>query len=185
MKNRNIIKIDEVGRLVIPKEIRNVLGLNDKLVQISVESDRLIIKKYQPIALCKRIIEDLCREIAYLSGCDCIAGNFNSISVASSKNLKFLEGKQPSDEIKKSVIEDKVLVTNARMGVNGIQIAADCDFEYNSLCLVPIKDEICHIGFIALIGIDCERNFGEKEVYNLKIAKQLLISALAHERGKA
>ena len=49
MKNTGVIrKIDELGRIVIPKEIRKNLNIrNGEDVQIYIEEDKIIIKKYQ------------------------------------------------------------------------------------------------------------------------------------------
>ena len=51
MKSTGIIRnIDELGRLVVPKELRNKLGIgkNDP-VEIYVEGEKVIIMKYQPV----------------------------------------------------------------------------------------------------------------------------------------
>ena len=50
MKNTGIIRqVDEMGRFVLPKELRNALDINykDPLV-IYTEDDRIILKKYAP-----------------------------------------------------------------------------------------------------------------------------------------
>ena len=49
MKNTGVIrKIDELGRIVIPKEIRKSLNIKDgEDIQIYVEEDNIILKKYQ------------------------------------------------------------------------------------------------------------------------------------------
>ena len=50
MKSTGIIRnIDELGRLVVPKEMRTTLGINcNDPVEISMEDDRIILKKYAP-----------------------------------------------------------------------------------------------------------------------------------------
>lgn len=51
MKSTGIIRnIDELGRLVVPKELRNKLGIgkNDP-VEIYVEGEKIIIMKYHPV----------------------------------------------------------------------------------------------------------------------------------------
>ena len=50
MKNTGIVRhIDELGRIVVPKELRKQLGIeNTDPVEISGEGDRIIIKKYLP-----------------------------------------------------------------------------------------------------------------------------------------
>lgn len=50
MKSTGIIrKIDELGRIVLPIEIRHTLGIAQKdPIEIYVEGQNIILKKYQP-----------------------------------------------------------------------------------------------------------------------------------------
>lgn len=53
MKSLGIVrKIDELGRLVLPIETRRALGLSaGEGVEIFVDSDRVILKKYEPACI--------------------------------------------------------------------------------------------------------------------------------------
>ena len=51
MKSTGIVRnIDELGRIVVPKELRKKLGIgaNDP-VEISSEGDKIILTKYSPV----------------------------------------------------------------------------------------------------------------------------------------
>ena len=51
MKSTGIVrKIDELGRIVIPKELRRSLGIKDNLdsMEIFIEDDMIVLKKYEP-----------------------------------------------------------------------------------------------------------------------------------------
>ena len=50
MKATGIVrKIDELGRIVLPIEIRNTLDMKTRdAIEIFVESDKIILKKYEP-----------------------------------------------------------------------------------------------------------------------------------------
>ncbi|MBO4423577.1 MAG: AbrB family transcriptional regulator [Clostridia bacterium] len=50
MKTTGIVRrVDEVGRVVLPIEIRSVLGIESRdAVEIQTEDDRIVIKKYHP-----------------------------------------------------------------------------------------------------------------------------------------
>ena len=79
MKNTGIVRcVDELGRLVIPKEIRRQIGVsNNDPVEIFVEGECVILKKYTPLChfcssteditefrgrnICKRCISELTR----------------------------------------------------------------------------------------------------------------------------
>ncbi len=51
MKSTGIVRnIDELGRVVVPKELRKKLGIaNTDPVEIYVEEDKIILKKYIPV----------------------------------------------------------------------------------------------------------------------------------------
>jgi transcriptional pleiotropic regulator of transition state genes len=50
MKATGIVrKVDELGRVVIPMELRKTLGIEQKdALEIYVEGENIILKKYQP-----------------------------------------------------------------------------------------------------------------------------------------
>lgn len=50
MKATGIIRrLDDLGRIVLPIELRRSFGLNEHdRVEISVEEDRIVLKKYEP-----------------------------------------------------------------------------------------------------------------------------------------
>jgi len=50
MKSTGIVrKVDELGRVVIPIEVRRTLEINEKdPLEIYIDQDRIILKKYQP-----------------------------------------------------------------------------------------------------------------------------------------
>ncbi|QWI78240.1 AbrB/MazE/SpoVT family DNA-binding domain-containing protein (plasmid) [Bacillus mycoides] len=46
-------KVDELGRVVIPKELRNTLGIKEKSpLEIFVEEENIVLQKYQPGGVC-------------------------------------------------------------------------------------------------------------------------------------
>ncbi|PAB58086.1 AbrB/MazE/SpoVT family DNA-binding domain-containing protein [Anaeromicrobium sediminis] len=50
MKSTGIVrKVDELGRVVIPIELRRTLGIKEKdTLEIYVDRDNIILKKYEP-----------------------------------------------------------------------------------------------------------------------------------------
>lgn len=53
MKSTGIVrKIDELGRIVIPKELRRTLVINESdPMEIYTEGDQVILKKYEPTCI--------------------------------------------------------------------------------------------------------------------------------------
>ena len=50
MKSTGIVrKIDELGRIVLPIEIRNTMDIKNRdAIEIFVDEDKIILKKYEP-----------------------------------------------------------------------------------------------------------------------------------------
>ncbi|KAB2951287.1 AbrB/MazE/SpoVT family DNA-binding domain-containing protein [Heliorestis acidaminivorans] len=50
MKSTGIVrKVDELGRVVIPMELRRIMGIAEKDgLEIYVENEKIILKKYEP-----------------------------------------------------------------------------------------------------------------------------------------
>ncbi|UOQ83838.1 AbrB/MazE/SpoVT family DNA-binding domain-containing protein [Gracilibacillus salinarum] len=54
MKSTGIVrKVDELGRVVIPIELRRTLGIQEKdALEIYVDDERIILQKYKPNMTC-------------------------------------------------------------------------------------------------------------------------------------
>jgi AbrB family transcriptional regulator, transcriptional pleiotropic regulator of transition state genes len=61
MKSTGIVrKVDELGRVVIPIELRRTLGIAEKdALEIFVDGDRIILKKYEPACIFTGNADDL------------------------------------------------------------------------------------------------------------------------------
>ena len=69
MKATGIVRrIDELGRVVIPKEIRSTLRLKSgDPLEIFTERDELMLKKYSPIASLEKFSEGTAKSLNDLS----------------------------------------------------------------------------------------------------------------------
>ena len=50
MKSTGVVrKVDELGRIVLPKELRTILNINERdSIEIFTDNDKIILQKYQP-----------------------------------------------------------------------------------------------------------------------------------------
>lgn len=74
MKETGVVRrLDELGRVVIPKEIRKRLKIdNSDLVDIFTEEDRVILKKYHPLNYNVSLLSTFCDSIKETYGCDVV-----------------------------------------------------------------------------------------------------------------
>ncbi len=61
MKSTGIVrKVDELGRVVLPIELRRILNINEKdALEIFVDDELVILKKYEPADIFTGSMEDL------------------------------------------------------------------------------------------------------------------------------
>lgn len=89
MKDTGVIrKIDELGRLVIPKEIRRNLNIkNGDDVQIYVENNLILLKKYEKMLSIKEISEKLVKEFSKYTKANIMITDKSKVIVSNNNNL--------------------------------------------------------------------------------------------------
>ena len=93
-------KIDELGRIVIPKEIRKNLGIRDgETLEIFTSEDSIILKKYFEVRKYEDLSNKLCELIKNIYNVDLVITDREKVVTSSNKeiventklNNKFLE----------------------------------------------------------------------------------------------
>lgn len=60
MKSTGIVrKVDQLGRFVLPSELRNSLGIKDDALEVFTSGDMIVLKKYAPSDIFTGEMEDL------------------------------------------------------------------------------------------------------------------------------
>jgi len=61
MKSTGIVrKVDELGRIVLPSELRNTLNIKEKdPLEIFIEDSRIILRKYEPSCIFTGMMDGL------------------------------------------------------------------------------------------------------------------------------
>lgn len=61
MKSTGIVRrVDELGRIVLPKELRNTLNINERdALEIFMDGESIVLSKYQPADIFTGDMEDL------------------------------------------------------------------------------------------------------------------------------
>ena len=94
-------RIDELGRVVIPKEIRRTLRIRegDPLEIYTDRDGEVILKKYSPIATLERFSEATAKSLNDLSGQLAVICDTDEILYAYGDGKKDLDKKNLSDEM--------------------------------------------------------------------------------------
>ena len=154
-------RIDELGRVVIPKEIRRTLRIRegDPLEIFTDHDGEVVLKKYSPIgeiaAIAKDYTDSLYRTLGHLA-CVCDRDTVVSISGTSRKELT----ERPlSHEVEDILQGRRLTVYNQEDGAKMIPITNDDSAAaYTAQLVMPILSEGEIIGGILLL----DRNQGAR-----------------------
>lgn len=167
MKATGIVRrIDDLGRVVIPKEIRRTLRIRegDPLEIFTDKEGEVILKKYSPIGELGDFASQYADTIHKTSGhITCIADRDTIIAVSGASKKEFLE-KSLSTDLER-VIEEKITFVVKSPDERTISILADeaPDRKYSSQVVSPIISEGDPIGAVILLSTDPNTRMGEVE----------------------
>lgn len=113
-----IRKIDDLGRITIPKDIRNELRLypND-LIKIEIKEEKLIISKEKPSNTYIKFIEKIVSNLYKISNSNIIITNTDEIiSYKTNEKIKIEDKKLDKDIINK-ILKRRYIETNGTLNI--------------------------------------------------------------------
>lgn len=167
MKATGIVRrIDDLGRVVIPKEIRRTLRIRegDPLEIFTDREGEVILKKYSPIGELSDFAAQYADSLHKTSGhITCISDRDTIIAVSGASKKEFLE-KSLSTDVEK-IIEEKTTLVVKAPEEKTITILADENGErkYSSQVVSPIVSEGDPIGAVMFLSMDPNVRMGEVE----------------------
>lgn len=164
MKATGIIrKIDELGRLVIPKEIRKLLRIRvgDSL-EIFVDNDeKIVLKKHIIMGDILKMSEDYTEILSKITGCSCIITDKEKvIAISGSLKKEYLNTEISQDVL--DIMEDRLIWQSKDNNLKKI-IKGDASSKYNAQLISPIISEGDVIGSCILYSKDYECKITEVE----------------------
>jgi len=166
MKATGIVRrIDDLGRVVVPKEIRRTLRIRegDPLEIFTDREGEIILKKYSPIGelgqFAKQYADSLTQTTGHIVA---ITAKDQFIAVAG-PTKKDLITKGISHELEE-VINERETVVAARDDKNFIRIMNEDDTEFLYQVITPIISEGDAIGSVIFLTKDPKTKFSEIEI---------------------
>lgn len=164
MKATGIVRrIDDLGRVVIPKEIRRTLRIRegDPLEIFTDREGQIILKKYSPIGELGTFAKEYAETLAQTAGhITCIVDKDHIIAVSGGSKKDFLEKHISSDL--EQVINKRTTHISNRDEKSFVSITEDDDKGlYNHQLVTPIISEGDVIGAVVLLSGD--KKMGEVE----------------------
>ncbi len=167
MKATGVVRrIDDLGRVVIPKEIRKVHRIKegDPLEIFTDKEGEIILKKYSPIGELTEFASTYADTISKTTGhIACITDKDTVIAVAGGSKKEFLE-KNLSKELEE-VMENKEIFKSKENNEISIPITQNEGREriYNSQVIYPIITDGDVVGSVILLAKEPNKKMGEVE----------------------
>ena len=164
MKATGIVRrIDDLGRIVIPKEIRRTLRIreSDPLEIFTDREGESILKKYSPIGEMSTFARQYAESLAQVSGQMTLIADRDQF-IAAAGGCKALLGKSISSQLEE-VIERRENILASKGDKNFIPVSGEGEAEYVNEAISPIICEGDVIGAAVLLNNDAKAKMGEVE----------------------
>ncbi len=167
MKATGVVRrIDDLGRIVIPKEIRKTLRIKegDPLEIFTDKEGEVILKKYSPIGELSEFATSYAETLAKTTGhIACITDKDTVIAVAGGSKKEFLE--QGLSKQLEEVLENKEIYSSSDNNEIALPITENDNKEkkYNAQVIYPIVCQGDVIGSVILLAKEQNTKMGESE----------------------
>ncbi len=158
-------RIDELGRIVVPKEIRYNLGIREgEPLEIYTENNTIVIKKYSQVENIKDISQNICDIISDVCNVGIFISDREKV-IAASKNTNNL--------LNMKLVENfKLLIDNREQYVSSNK---DNFFNMNDYFVIyPIITSIDCSGLIFIVS----NEYSDINIKYAKIAQKLIVQKL-------
>ena len=152
LKSTGVIRrIDELGRIVIPKEIRRNLKIRDgENMEIFIDLDSIILKKYSKLEDVLTISDRLGKVINEVTNLDLIITDRDHIVTSYGETVQSLKNESLSFELI-DLIDSRTTIANKEKQI--IQITTNNKLE-GYFYVLPIISEADSIGLIMFYSIE-------------------------------
>ena len=164
MKATGIVRrIDDLGRVVIPKEIRRTMRIREgDPLEIFTERDgEVIFKKYSPIGELGEFATGYAETLSKTSGLAVVITDKDSVIAVSGAPKKELVEKRISEDVEKTMEKKNIFVIDSRGG-EGLPVVEGSE-KYFAGVVVPIISEGDSIGSVMMVSDKESMPVGEVE----------------------
>ncbi|MBR1568844.1 MAG: stage V sporulation protein T [Lachnospiraceae bacterium] len=168
-------RIDDLGRVVVPKEIRRTLRIRegDPLEIFTDKDGEIILKKYSPIGELNTFAQQYVDATAQIIGrIVCVSDRDQIIAVSGAPKREFI-GKSLDKELEEA-INDREAILAKKGEKRYIKILSNSDEEYEGEIVQTILCEGDAIGAVIILSRSEEESLGETERKAAVIAANFL-----------
>ena len=156
MKATGIVRrIDELGRVVIPKEIRRTLRIREgDPLELFTDRDELMLKKYSPIASVGRFAEGTAKSLNEQSGYLAVICDTDSVLSAYGQGKRPLFNKRISEKLTEIMDSRRSYLANLKEGGDIVPIVDEDDTSVTAQIIVPIVTGGDCLGAVILLSTE-------------------------------
>lgn len=138
-------KIDELGRIVIPKEIRKNLGIRDgETLEIFTSEDSIILKKYFEVRKYEDLSSKLCELIKNIYNVDLVITDREKVITSSNKDI--VENTKLNNKFLELIDNREMFISKELLTINlGIDISG-------YFTVIPIIASSDSLGLVIIIS---------------------------------
>ncbi len=165
MKATGIVRrIDDLGRVVIPKEIRRTLRIRegDPLEIFTDREGEIILKKYSPIGEISVVAKQYAESLSQTLGCLVCISDMEQVVAASGNGKKEMQDQYITRQLEK-VLDDRENIVAAYGEKKFVKIINEQEDTYDCEVISPIICEGDVIGSVILLTKGGQKKFGELE----------------------
>ena len=165
MKATGIVRrIDDLGRVVIPKEIRRTLRIRegDSLEIFTDREGEIILKKYSPIGEMSHFAKDYAESLAGTLGCTICITDHDQIIAAAGYGKKELQDKYITKRME-STIADREQVIAYHGEKRFVPVTEEMQDSFMGQIISPVISEGDVLGAVILLDKQEKRKLGETE----------------------
>ncbi len=176
MQTTGIVRrIDDLGRVVIPKEIRKTLRIREgDPLEIYTNKEELVFKKFSPMASLKANAQLVCEELSRFSGRDCFILDGDGIICVSNSKYKEIIGVIMSDEMSKILNNRRNFIVSSGEDGKSIKIYKGDENEYENQMIIPILSNGDLFGGIVLFDKQRDKRFNSLDEKMVMFGASLL-----------
>ncbi|MEG0962365.1 MAG: stage V sporulation protein T [Lachnospiraceae bacterium] len=176
MKATGIVRrIDDLGRVVVPKEIRRTLRIRegDPLEIFTDREGEIILKKYSPIGELSQFSGQYAESLAQYTGCLICVTDKDHVIAAAGTGKKEFEGKPVSKQLENAITERENIIAQ-KEDPDFIKITLDDAGEFRAQVVCTIICEGDAIGAIVLYSKEEKGKISDTELKLAKVAAGFL-----------
>ena len=158
-------RIDDLGRIVIPKEIRKTMHIRESdPLEIFTERDGgIILKKYSPIGELSKYAREFAEAISSVTGCLACVSDHDQIVAAAGPDQKDYNQKAISEDLERT-ISNRECVTILPGSRERLELMSDRESCYQSAVVAPIISAGDAIGSVIICSNKDELGEAERKI---------------------